>query len=53
MWDLVQDVKQHLRINGPWRYALSEIYYTLAVTSAVAALRVALPTPPELSHLAA
>jgi hypothetical protein len=49
----VQEVKQHLRVKGPWRYALSEIYYPLAVTSAVAALRVALPTPPEISHLAA
>lgn len=53
MWDLVQDVKQHLRVNGPWRYALSELYYTLEVTSAVAALRGALPTPPEISQLAA
>jgi hypothetical protein len=53
MWDLVQDVTQQLRVNGPWRYALSEIYYTLEVTSAVAALRVALPTPPEISQLAA
>ena len=27
MWPLVQDVKQHLQVNGPWRYALSEIYW--------------------------
>ena len=26
MWHLVQDVKQHLRVNGPWRYALSDLY---------------------------
>jgi transposase len=53
MWHLVQDVKQHLRSNGPWRYALSEIYYTPAVTAAVAALQVALTAPIETSQLAA
>jgi DDE superfamily endonuclease len=26
LWSLVQDVKQYLQINGPWRYALSELY---------------------------
>ena len=41
MWHLVQDVKQHLRVNGPWRYALSELYYTPEVTAAVAALQAA------------
>ena len=41
MWHLVQDVKQHLRVNGPWRYALSEIYYTPEVTAAVEALHAA------------
>ena len=41
MWHLVQDVKQHLQVNGPWRYALSEIYYTPEVTAAVEALRAA------------
>lgn len=53
MWHLVQDVKQHLRNNGPWRYALSEIYYAPAVTAAVTALQVALTAPPETSQLAA
>jgi hypothetical protein len=28
MWQLVQDVQQHLQVNGPWQYALSELYYT-------------------------
>lgn len=53
MWHLVQDVKCHLRSNGPWQYALSEIYYTPEVTAAVAALLVALTAPPETSQLAA
>jgi hypothetical protein len=53
IWHLVQDVKQHLRGNGPWRYALSEIYYTPEVTAAVATLQAALSTPAELSQLAA
>ena len=38
MGHLVQEVQQHLRVNGPWRYALSEIYYTPEVTAAVEAL---------------
>ena len=33
--DLVGDVKKHLRVNGPWPYQLSEIYYTPEVTAAV------------------
>jgi transposase len=41
MWHLVQDVQRHLRSNGPWRYALSKIYYTPEVTAAVAALQTA------------
>lgn len=53
MWHLVQDVKQHLRVNGPWRYSLSEIYYTPEVTAAVAALPATLTTPAETSQLAA
>ena len=53
MWHLVQDVKQHLRVNGPWRYALSELYYTPEVTAAVAALRTAQTTPPVITQLAA
>ena len=53
MWHLVQDVKQHLQVNGPWRYALSELYYTPEVTAAVAALQAAHTTPAEISQLAA
>ena len=41
LWPLVGDVKQHLRVNGPWRYALSELYYTPEVTAAVEALKTA------------
>jgi hypothetical protein len=53
IWHLVQDVYQHLRVNGPWRYALSEIYYTSEVTAAVAALQAAPSAPAETSQLAA
>ena len=53
MWHLVQDVKQHLRSNGPWRYALSEIYYTPEVTAAVEALQTADNSLAALSQLAA
>jgi transposase len=53
IWHLVEDVKQHLRVNGPWRYALSKIYYTPAVTARMALLRAAQMSPPEISQLAA
>lgn len=53
MWRLVQDVHQHLRVNGPWPYALSEIYYTPEVTAAVAALQAAQTAPSVISRLAA
>jgi transposase len=53
MWHLVQDVKQHLQVNGPWRYALSELYYTPEVTAAVQALRLAETSQEALSQLAA
>lgn len=33
--DLLQDVVNHLQVNGPWKYKLSEIYYTAEVTAAV------------------
>ena len=33
--ELVADVKAHLRWNGPWRYRLSEIYYTPEVEAAL------------------
>jgi transposase len=39
--ELVADVKAHLRWNGPWRYKLSELYYTPEVTAAVAELNAA------------
>jgi DDE superfamily endonuclease len=32
---LVEDVQQHLEVNDPWPYKLSEIYYTAEVTAAV------------------
>jgi transposase len=53
MWHLVQDVKRHLRSNGPWRYALSEIYYTPEVTAALEALQTADSSLAALSQLAA
>jgi transposase len=33
--DLVSDVKRHLEVNGPWKYRLSDIYYTPEITAAV------------------
>jgi putative transposase len=53
MGHLVQDVKQHLQVNGPWPYALSELYYTPEVTAAVQALRAAETAPEVISQLAA
>lgn len=53
MWHLVQDVKHHLRSNGPWPYALSKLYYTPEVTAAVQALRTAETAPEVISPLAA
>jgi transposase len=38
--ELVADVKEHLRWNGPWRYRLSEIYYAPEVEAALAKLKV-------------
>ena len=38
--DLVGDVVWHLQVNGPWRYRLSELYYTPEVTEAIAELKV-------------
>lgn len=52
MWHLVQDVTHHLHDNGPWRYALSDLYYTPEVTAAVQVLRVAKTAPEEISQLA-
>jgi transposase len=53
LWHLVQDVEQHLQVNGPWPYALSELYYTPAVTAAVEALRAGETAHEEISQLAA
>ena len=33
--DLVADVVEHLHMNGPWQYKLSDIYYEPAVTEAI------------------
>ena len=33
--DLVADVEDHVRLNGPWKYKLSDLYYEPAVTVAV------------------
>jgi putative transposase len=53
MWHLVQAVQQPLRVNGPWRYALSEIYYTPEVTAAGEALHAKDPSLDATSQLAA
>ncbi len=53
IWHLGQDVKHHLQSNGPWPYALSELYYTPEVTADVEALRAAELSPAALSQLAA
>ena len=53
IWHLVKDVKQHLRVNGPWRYALSKLYYTPEVTAAVEALQAAAAPPIVISQRAA
>jgi transposase len=53
LWHLVQDVKEHLHVNGPWPYALSDLYYTPEVTVAVQALGAAQTAPEEISQLAA
>jgi hypothetical protein len=52
-WHLGQDVKQYLRVNGPWRYALSELYYTPEVTAAVSVLRATQTAPAVITPLAA
>lgn len=53
MGHLVQDVKQHLHSNGPWPYALSDLYYTPEVTAAVQVLRAMEIAQEETSQLAA
>jgi IS1 family transposase len=39
IWRLVEDVKRYLVQNGPWRYRLSEIYFTAEVTKMVQRLK--------------
>ena len=53
LWTVVSDVTQHLAVNGPWQYELSEIYYTPEVTAAVQALAPTLTSLGECSQLAA
>ena len=53
IWKLVKDVEQHLQVNGPWPYALSELYYTPEVTAAVEALRAAETSQEDILRLAA
>lgn len=50
---LVQDVQQHLQVNGPWPYVLSDLYYTPEVTAAVEALKAAETPQEETLQLAA
>jgi transposase len=52
IWHRVEDVKQHLRVNSPWRYALSELYYTPEVTAAVTARELPVVLRAVLSQLA-
>jgi transposase len=53
LWALVRDVEQHLSVNGPWQYEVSEIDYTAEVTAAVQVLLSAETAPAESSQLAA
>lgn len=53
MGHLVQDVKRHLHVNGPWPYVLSDLYYTPEVTAAVEALEAAKTSQEETLQLAA
>jgi transposase len=53
MRHLVQDVACHLLGNGPWTYALSDLYYTPEVTAAIEALQAADISLEAISQLAA
>jgi len=37
--DLVDDIKWHLKKNGPWRYKLSDIYYDREIENEVKKLK--------------
>lgn len=39
--ELVEDVRRHLRWNGPWRYRLSQLYYAPAVEAAMTQMNAA------------
>ena len=52
-WPLVRDIAQHLQVNGPWVYTLSDIYDTPEVTAAVQLLYSAQLAQEESSQLAA
>jgi transposase len=41
--DLVADVVEHLHVNGPWPYKLSDIYHEPAVTDAVSKMAIEPP----------
>jgi transposase len=53
LWHLVRDVEQHLHVNGPWPYALSDLYYTPEVTAVVEELRAAETSQDAILRLAA
>jgi transposase len=53
LWHLIQDVKQHLQVKGPWPYVLSDLYYTPEVTAVVEALRATKTSQEETLRLAA
>jgi transposase len=53
IWQLVEDVEQPLQVNGPWPYALSELYYTPEVTAAVEVLGAAKTSQEDTLRLAA
>jgi hypothetical protein len=50
---LGQEVTRHLLWNGPWTYALSDLYYTPEGTAAVEALQAADTSLAAISQLAA
>jgi hypothetical protein len=50
---LVTEVEQHLSLNGPWHYELSEIYSPPEETAALQDLLRAETAPQEISQLAA
>jgi len=53
LWTVVKAVEQPLSFNGPWRYELSDLYYSSDVTAAVQGLLSAETAPEEISQLAA